>query len=277
MGNDFEEFPRETLVGVHFVEHEYLDQLIDQLHLLETFERNVMLGSENDTMEDVRRIKETLRRQRNAVLSSQKRFSPFRYERNVSQLLFSFVRIREFVRSPKDFARTIANDVLGDELFDLDMSKCDWIHVGSDRFSRLQLFRDFVLLSFYISEKSADPSGNVSYVIENIENERLVEVMRRRGFKFVSTQGKWTLLWARFGVVKDPLEEFALIPQIEGITCISDKRSDLTGVVHLSSDFSMRRREIFRRGEMLRGAHLVVGEEFIVVDKSHAAAILEGK
>lgn len=260
-------FPREMLAGVHLVEHEYLDQSIDYLRLLETFERNVLFGSENDAKEDARRIKDALRSQRDAVLSRRKRFSPFRYERNVRQLLYSIVRTRESGCRPKDFARTVANDVLGNELFDLDVSKCDWIHAGSDWLSRLQLFRDFVLLSFHVVETGAESSGIEAYAIGKVEDSRLVGVMRRRTFRFVSDRSGWNLLWARAGVVGDFLEKFSLVPQVDGVTCISDDRTDLRGVVSLSSDFSKRRREIFRQGEILRGSRLAVGKEFIEVDK----------
>lgn len=268
-------FPREDLIGFHLVEHGYLDQSIDYLHLLESFERNAMLGSENDAMEDAVRIKDSLRSQRNAVLSPKKKFSPFRYERNVRQLLFSVVRIRESGCCPKDLARTIVNAVLGNELFDLDVSKCDWIHAGSDWLSRLKLFRDFVLLSFHIVETGAESSGVEAYAIGKVEDARLAGVMRKRTFRFVSDGNGWNLLWVRAGFVGDFLERFSLVPQVNGITCISDDRTDLRGVVYLSSDFSSRRREIFRRGEILRGAHLTVGKEFIEVDKSHSAVTKE--
>lgn len=264
-----ERFSMENLVGFHLVERMHINLSIAYLHLLESFERNAMLGLMSDAKEDARRIKEALRHQRSSVLSPQKKFSPFSYERNVRQLLYSIVRIREFGRSREDFVRTVAKDVLGDELFDLDLSKCDWIHMGTDRFSRLQLFRDFVRLSFHITEAESDLPGIVAYAIGKIEDARLAGVMRKRGFRFVSERGKWTLLWSRAGFEGDFMKEFSLVPQVDGITCISDARTDLAGVVHLSSDFARRRQEIFRRGEILRGASLVVGKEFIVVAKSN--------
>ena len=66
------------------------------------------------------------------------------------------------------------------------------------------------------------------------------------------------------------MERFSFVPQVDGVTSISDDRTDLTGIIHLSSDFSRRRREIFRRGETLRGARLTVGREYIIVDRSHS-------
>ncbi len=265
-----EKFSKDDIIRFYFAEHKYMDHLIGYLHLLESFEKNVLSGSEQDAIEDAKRIAKVLRSQRNAVVSPKKKFSLFSYERHVVSLLYSIVRIRESGRCRKNLARTIAHDVLGDELINVDVSKCDWIHIGTGRFSRLRRFRDFVLLSFHIEDAKDDPSGVAEYVIGTDEDARLAGVMRKRTFRFVSSRSGWTLLWSKVGFAGDFMERFSFVPQVDGVTSISDDRTDLTGIIHLSSDFSRRRREIFRRGETLRGARLTVGREYIIVDRSHS-------
>ncbi|HBJ60032.1 MAG TPA: hypothetical protein DDY72_06380, partial [Verrucomicrobia bacterium] len=122
-----EKFSKDDIIRFYFAEHKYMDHLIGYLHLLESFEKNVLSGSEQDAIEDAKRIAKVLRSQRNAVVSPKKKFSLFSYERHVVSLLYSIVRIRESGRCRKNLARTIAHDVLGDELINVDVSKCDWI------------------------------------------------------------------------------------------------------------------------------------------------------
>lgn len=262
-----EKFTKEYLIGLHLTEHKYLNQLIDYLHLLEMFERDILRGAVSDAREGAKRIKESLHSQRNAVMSPQMRFDYFRYSQNVTQLLLSMVRIGESGCCREDTVKTIVGDLLGDELFDLDVSRYDWIHIGSDWISRLRLFRDFVLISFYIVKTDTNSVGSAKYSIGEIYNPRLSRVMKKRGFQFISNKNEWILFWSRVGVAKDFLEGAYLIPQVTDVTCITSNRTDLTGITHLSSDFAKRRREIFRHGECWRDVCLFVGKEHIAVEK----------
>lgn len=265
-----EKFTKEYLIGIHLTEHKYLNQLTDYLHLVELFERDVLLGAVPDIREDTKRIKEALHSQRDAVLSPQMRFDFFRYTQNVMQLWLSMVRIREAGHCSEDIVKTISRDLLGDELFDLDISGCDWIHIGDDWPSRLKVFRDFVQLSFYIVEADADHAGSAKYSIGEISDPRLLRVKKKRGVQFTSNKNGWTLFWSRVGVAKNFLEGAHLIPQVTGVTCITNNRTDLTGIVHLSSDFAKRRREIFRHEECWQNVRLFVGKEHIMAERSYS-------
>lgn len=235
-------------------EHGHEHESIAFFRLVNEVEKDARGNGSSMTWDTVDRLKVALMRQKRLSRSRSERFSVFCYERNLMRLLYSVARVVEASRHSSDFSKDFVFRVLPDELFEIDLSGCDWVVVGEDWLLGARAFRDLLLASCRLDVAG----GDKGWALSSLKDEHVRNLASGGSFRMLGDHEKWVMVLGdrrRMKLNRISMNSFHC-PQIER-----------DGPVFLTSDYSRRRERIFREGEEGDGRVVFVRRGRITVEK----------
>lgn len=244
----------EDALRYYLAEHGHERESITFFSLVTDMERNAKRNGQDMAWDMVDKVKGALMRQKGLVRSRSGRFSAFCYERNLMRLLYSVARVVEVTRCSPKFSSAFVTRTLPNELFEVDLSGCDWVIVRNDWLSGARAFRDLLLVSCHVGVSGE----NNDWCLSGLKDESLRSFARSGNFRLLGDHEGWIMVFGdkrRSNLSHISTCSFHC-PQIEG-----------QKLVFLSSDYSRRRARIFREGEEVNGKVMTVRRGRIAVGK----------